>query len=133
MRQMSHRSRNETYEPESTLNYQTLEITFRLLRNNNPLLAFLIKNALTDLKLKNRESNPRTFSDDIQNQDLLELLGTINVIQIVGNLNDIASDALAQKNMPPSHLKILRQLIEEWASVAEWILSHAALDKVAYH
>jgi len=130
---MSHRSRNETYEPESTLNYQTLEITFRLLRNNNPLLAFLIKNALTDLKLKNRESNPRTFSDDIQNQDLLELLGTINVIQIVGNLNDIASDALAQKNMPPSHLKILRQLIEEWASVAEWILSHAALDKVAYH
>lgn len=130
---MSRYSIFETYEPVNTVQYQTLEMTFRLLRNNNPLLAFLIKNALTEMKLKGREKYAGSYSENVFAEDLMEFLGPLHIIQIVGNLNEMGREALLKKDMPPSHLKMLRELIEEWAKVAEWILENATFDQTSYH
>ena len=130
---MSRHSIFEASEPVNVLNYQTMEFTFRLLRNHNPLLAFLIRNALTELKIRDQEQNAHSFNDVVYIPDLVELLGTLNIIQVVGNLNEIARDVLLKKDMPPTHFHILRDLIEVWAGVAEWILENAAFDQVAYH
>lgn len=130
---MSRHSIFEASEPVNVLNHQTMEFTFRLLRNHNPLLAFLIKNALTELKIRDQEQNAHSINDVVYIPDLIELLGTLNIIQVVGNLNEIARDVLIKKDMPPSHFRILRDLIEVWAGVAEWILENAAFDQVAYH
>lgn len=130
---MSRHSIFEACEPVNALNYQTMEFTFRLLRSHNPMLAFLIRNALIELKIRDKEHNSHSIKDVVFTPDLIDLLGTLNAIQVVGNLNEIAREVLLHKDMPPSHFKILRDLIEVWAAIAEWILENTAFDQVAYH
>lgn len=130
---MSRHSFFEACAPVHQLDHEAMELTFQLLRNSRPLLAFLIKNALTELRLKDRESNRNHVFDQVSPADLVGLLGTVNLIQIVGSLNEIAQEALLKKDLPPIRQRQLRELIEAWVRVAEWILENNSFDQTAYH
>lgn len=111
---------------------QTLELTFRLLRNNNAELALAVKAALDEVAFAPNEALFEITGEMHLNTDLIKSLDATQVIKIVAALNDIARAALQRKDLPGEHIKILRNLIEDWASLAEWILQHATFERVAY-
>lgn len=112
---------------------QTLELTFRLLRNNNPALAQAIKIALDEVELAPAEVLFAVTGEMHLNSDLLKSLSTTYVIKTVAELNDIARSALHHNDLPAQHMRVLRNLIEDWAKLAEWILNHATSECTAYH
>lgn len=112
---------------------QSLELTFRLLRNNNLALALAIKTAMDEVAVAPTEALYAITGEMHLNSDLIKELHATNVVKIVAALNDIGRDALQRKDLPAEHMKILRNLIEDWAKLAEWILEHATSDRIAYH
>ena len=129
-------SRNPDFFPfqrPELFSHQTLELTFRLLRNNNPTLALAIKIALDEVEFAPAEALFALTDEMHLNTDLLKSLNTTTVVKTVAALNDIARHALQNKNLPPQHMKVLGNLIEDWAKLAEWILEHSTSDSVAYH
>ena len=121
------------FERPELFSHQTLELTFRLLRNNNPSLALAIKIALDELELAPAEALFAVTSEMHLNSDLLKSLSATNIIKTVAALNDIARSALKKNDLPPQHMRVLRNLIEDWAKLAEWILDHSTSDRAAYH
>lgn len=111
---------------------QTLELTFRLLRNNDVALASAIKTALDEVAFAPAEALFAVTGEMHLITDLLKSLDATHVVKIVAALNDIARSALQKKDLPGEHMKILRNLIEDWAKLAEWILAHATSDRIAY-
>ena len=111
---------------------QTLELTFRLLRNNDAALASAIKTALDEVAFAPAEALFAVTGEMHLITDLLKSLDATHIVRIVAALNDIARGALQKKDLPGEHMKILRNLIEEWAELAEWILAHATSERIAY-
>lgn len=111
---------------------QSLELTFRLLRNNDLALALAIKTAMDEVSFAPAEALYAITGEMHLNSDLVKALEATNVVKIVAALNNIARDALQRKDLPAEHIKILRTLIEDWAKLAEWILEHATSDRIAY-
>lgn len=121
------------FELSDLFSHHTLELTFRLLRNNNPSLALAIKIALDELELAPAEALFAITSEMHLNTDLLKSLSATTIIKTVAALNDIARSALKKKDLPPQHMRVLRNLIEDWAKLAEWILEHSTSDRAAFH
>lgn len=130
-------SRNTHYmyhQPPDMFSRQVLELTFRLLRNNNPELAFALKKTIDNIHFAPPEATLGSHTGEMHlNTDVVRLLGAETVGKIVSALTDIGTHAVAKKDLPPQHIKILRGLIEDWAVFAEWILQHATSEKSAFH
>jgi len=124
----------DTYEPDDFFSHQALELTFRLLRNNNPGLANAIKNTLSHIHIAPYENLQGSHTGEMHfNAEIYQSLSAHTIGKIVSALTEIGQQALAKKDMPPEHINQLRKLIEDWVQLTEWILNHTTPEKAAYH
>ncbi|HSX49449.1 MAG TPA: hypothetical protein VLF09_00725 [Cellvibrio sp.] len=135
-RSMSRTMTND-YMPTDFFSRQALELTFRLLRNNHPLLAHAVKNAMDSTAPIPYEDLHSTFTGEMfLNVEVLNSLKAHTIGKIVSVLTDIGEQALKQHDLPPSHMTLMRTLIEDWVQLTEWVLAHTAADqndRTAYH
>lgn len=126
------RQSHTTYEPEDFFSHQTLELSFRLLRNNSPGLAFAIKKTLDQISwvpydiLKGMHTGEMHF-----NAELVAILNVHTLGKIVSALTDIGEQALTRSDLPQDHVNLLRTVIDDWAQLTEWVLKRNIDDKSA--
>lgn len=125
------------YMPSDFFSRQTLELTFRLLRNNHPLLAHAVKKTIESTTTVAYEDLQSAYTGEmLLNNEVFESLKAHTIGKIVSVLTDIGEEALRKHDLPPSHLALLRSLIEDWVQLTEWVLQHTAADtqdKTSYH
>ncbi len=125
------------YMPADFFSRQALELTFRLLRNNHPLLAHAVKQTIDNTTSVSYEDLHSTFTGEmLLNVEVLNSLKAHTIGKIVSVLTDIGEQALKQNDLPPSHMTLMRTLIEDWVQLTEWVLAHTAADqndRTAYH
>ncbi len=125
------------YMPVDFFSRQALELTFRLLRNNHPLLAHAVKQTIENTAPVPYEDLHSTFTGEmLLNAEVLHSLKAHTIGKIVSVLTEIGEQALKQNDLPPSHMTLMRTLIEDWVQLTEWVLAHSATDKndrTAYH
>jgi hypothetical protein len=126
----------DDYMPSDFFSRQSLELTFRLLRNNHPLLAHTVKQTIDSATAVSYEDLQSAYTGEmLRNKDVLEALKAHTIGKIVSVLTDIGEEALRKHDLPPSHMTLLRSLIEDWVQLTEWVLQHTATDmqdKTAY-
>ncbi len=132
---MSRKTIND-YMPSDFFSRQSLELTFRLLRNNHPLLAHAVKQTIDSTAAVSYEDLQSAYTGEmLRNNEVLEALKAHTIGKIVSVLTDIGEEALRKHDLPPSHMTLLRSLIEDWVQLTEWVLQHTATDmqdKTAY-
>jgi hypothetical protein len=125
------------YMPSDFFSRQALELSFRLLRNNHPLLAHAIKQTIDNTTTVAYEDLHSAYTGEmLLNVDVLAALKAHTIGKIVSALTDIGETALRQKDLPPNHVALMRTLIEDWVQLTEWVLNHTAEDqndRTAYH
>lgn len=125
------------YMPSDFFSRQTLELTFRLLRNNHPLLAHAVKKTIDSTTTATYEDLQSAYTGEMLfNKEVLESLKAHTIGKIVAVLTEIGEEALKQQDLPPNHMTLLRSLIEDWVLLTEWVLKHTtadANDRTAYH
>ena len=108
-----------------------------MLRNNHPLLAHAVKQAIDTIPNVSYEDLHSAYTGEmLLNAQLLDSLKAHNLGKIVSVLTEIGESALRDKNVPPSHMTLLRTLIEDWVQLTEWVLQHTAADqsdRTSYH
>jgi len=124
----------EAQSPDDFFSHRTLDLTFRLLRNNNPGLASAINSTLSNLQIAPYEIYRGLHTGEMFfNVEVLESLTVPTIGKIVSALTELGERALNHKDFPPEHMNMLRSLIDDWAQLTEWILKHTTTDKTAYH
>lgn len=125
------------YMPADFFSRQALELTFRLLRNNHPLLAHAVKQTIDNTAPVSYDDLHSTFTGEmLLNTEVLNSLKAHTIGKIVSVLTDIGEQALKQHDLPPSHMTLMRTLIEDWVQLTEWVLNRTAADqndRTAYH
>ncbi len=125
------------YMPTDFFSRQALELTFRLLRNNHPLLAHAVKHTIDNTTPVPYEDLQSVFTGEmLLNTEVLSFLKAHTIGKIVSVLTDIGEEALKQRDLPPSHMTLMRTLIEDWVQLTEWVLAHTAADqndRTSYH
>lgn len=125
------------YMPTDFFNRQALELTFRLLRNNHPLLAHAVKHAMDNTSTASYEDLQSAYTGEmLLNSEVLASLKAHTIGKIVSVLTNIGEEALKQNDLPPNHITVLRALIEDWVRLTEWVLAHTAADqndRTSYH
>lgn len=123
--------------PTDLFSRQALELTFRLLRNNHPLLAHAVKQTIDNTTPVSYEDTHSPYTEDmLLNAEVLSALKAHTIGKIVSVLTDIGEQALRQNDLPPSHMTLMRSLIEDWVQLTEWVLAHTAADqndRTSYH
>lgn len=131
------RTLTNDYMPSDFFSRQALELTFRLLRNNHPLLAHAVKHTIDNTSTVSYEDLQSAYTGEmLLNSDVLGLLKAHTIGKIVSILTDIGEEALRQQDLPPSHMTLMRTLIEDWVQLTEWVLAHTAADqsdRTSYH
>jgi hypothetical protein len=128
------RQNDEMHAPEDFFSHQALELTFRLLRNNNPGLADALKRTLDNVQWVPYEVlGPAHTGEMHYNAHILELLNVHTIGRIVSALTHIGEQALKKRDMPQEHLNLLRNVIDDWVMLTEWILQHDHHGKRIYH
>lgn len=124
----------DNYQSNDFFSHQALELTYRLLRNNNPGLANAIKNTLSHIHIAPYENLQGLHTGEMHfNAEIYQSLSAHTIGKIVSALTDIGQKALAKHDLPPEHVNQLRKLIEDWVQLTEWVLNHTDFDKAAYH
>ncbi|MDZ4263625.1 MAG: hypothetical protein U1B30_15000 [Pseudomonadota bacterium] len=125
------------YMPADFFSRQALELTFRLLRNNHPLLAHAVKQTIDNTSTVSYEDLQSAYTGEmLLNSEVLASLKAHTIGKIVSVLTDIGEEALKQNDLPPSHMTLMRTLIEDWVQLTEWVLAHTAADqndRTSYH
>lgn len=125
------------YMPADFFSRQALELTFRLLRNNHPLLAHAVKQTIDNTATVSYEDLQSAYTGEmLLNSEVLASLKAHTIGKIVSVLTDIGEEALKQHDLPPSHMTLMRTLIEDWVQLTEWVLAHTAADqndRTSYH
>ncbi len=125
------------YMPADFFSRQALELTFRLLRNNHPLLAHAVKQTIDNTATVSYEDLQSAYTGEmLLNAEVLASLKAHIIGKIVSILTDIGEEALKQNDLPPSHMTLMRTLIEDWVQLTEWVLAHTAADqndRTSYH
>lgn len=123
--------------PSDLFSRQALELTFRLLRNNHPLLAHAVKQTIDNTTTVSYEDQQLAYTGEmLLNSEVVNSLKAHTIGKIVSVLTDIGEQALRQNDLPPSHMTLMRTLIEDWVQLTEWVLAHTAADlhdRTAYH
>lgn len=116
--------------PTDFFSRQALELTFRLLRNNHPLLAHAVKQTIDNTPTVSYEDLQSAYTGEmLLNTEVLASLKAHTIGKIVSVLTDIGEEALKQNDFPPSHMTLMRTLIEDWVQLTEWVLAHTAVDQ----
>lgn len=125
------------YMPTDFFSRQALELTFRLLRTNHPLLAHAVKQTIDNTATVSYEDLQSAYTGEmLLNSEVLASLKAHTIGKIVSVLTDIGEEALKQHDLPPSHMTLMRTLIEDWVQLTEWVLAHTAADqndRTSYH
>lgn len=125
------------YMPKDFFSRQALELTFRLLRNNHPLLANAVKQVIDVVPAVPYEDLQGAYTGEmLLNCAILESLKAHTIGRIVAVLTEIGEAALRDKSLPPSHMTLMRTLIEDWVQLTEWVLERTTADqqdRTAYH
>ena len=125
------------YMPTDFFSRQALELTFRLLRNNHPLLAHAVKQTIDNTSAVSYADLQSAYTGEmLLNVEVLASLKAHTIGKIVSVLTDIGEEALKQHDLPPSHMTLMRTLIEDWVQLTEWVLAHTAADqadRTSYH
>lgn len=125
------------YMPTDFFSRQALELTFRLLRNNHPLLAHAVKQTIDTTATVSYEDLQSAYTGEmLLNSEVLASLKAHTIGKIVSVLTGIGEEALKQNDLPPSHMTLMRTLIEDWVQLTEWVLAHSAADqndRTSYH
>ena len=125
------------YMPTDFFSRQALELTFRLLRNNHMHLAQAVKQAIDTIPNVSYEDLQSAYTGEmLLNSQVLDSLKAHTIGKIVSVLTEIGETALRDKDLPPSHMTLLRTLIEDWVQLTEWVLLHTAADvndRTSYH
>jgi len=125
------------YMPADFFSRHALELTFRLLRNNHPLLAHAIKQTIDNTATVSYEDLQSAYTGEmLLNAEVLASLKAHTIGKVVSVLTDIGEEALKQNDLPPSHMTLMRTLIEDWVQLTEWVLAHTAADqndRTSYH
>lgn len=125
------------YMPSDFFSRQALELTFRLLRNNHPLLAHAVKQTIESTTTVAYEDLQSAYTGEmLLNKEVLDSLKAHTIGKIIAVLTEIGEHALKQSDLPPSHMTLLRSLIEDWVTLTEWVLQHSATDtsdRTSYH
>jgi len=125
---------NKLYSPDDFFSHQALELTYRLLRNNNTPLADAVKNTMSHINTAPYEITQGMHTGEMHfSADILARLSAHTIGKIVLALTDIGKLALEKKDFPGEHINLLRSLIDDWVQLTEWILRHTNADKSAYH
>jgi hypothetical protein len=123
--------------PSDFFSRQALELTFRVLRNNHPLLAHAVKQTIDNLATVSYEDLQSAYTGEmLLNVEVLDSLKAHTIGKIISVLTDIAQEALKQNDFPPSHMTLMRTLLEDWVRLTEWVLQHTLADqndRTAYH
>ncbi len=106
-----------------------LELTFKLLRKNNPRLSLEIQNQLQGVKAIARHS---ALSDGIEqslptSSDLDHFQITLDastIGKVVDALTNMGQQLLNSPEKDSGTLVVIRSLMNEWIELAEWILLH---------
>ena len=126
---MSRKSKSD-YMPKDFFSRQALEISFRLLHNKHPLLAHAIKNTIDTTHIISYEELQGAFTSEmLLNTDVLTSLKAHTIGKIVSALTELGHHALQRNDLPPEHMRMLRNLIEDWVQLTEWILAHSSPDQ----
>ena len=121
---------NTFQAPSDMFCHQTLELTFRVLRNKRPQLAHLIKMTMDQIHYAPTDIIAQLTVEEMHmNAELIERLGAEQIIKIVAALTHIGEAAVIRKDLPPYQINILRNLINDWVALSEWLLQHATLEK----
>lgn len=125
------------YMPSDFFSRQALELTFRLLQNNHPLLAHAVQHTINNASTIPYEDLQSAHTGEmLLNSQILGSLKAHTIGKIISVLTDIGEEALKQKDVPPNHMTLMRTLIEDWVRLTEWVLAHTAADqhdRTAYH
>lgn len=117
--------------PDDFFSHHALELTFRLLRNNNPGLANAIKKTLDQIHWVPYENLHTTHTGEMHfNAQIIELLNAHIIGKIVSALTEFGQKALENQELPPEHLNMLRTLLDDWVQLTDWILRHNIVDKL---
>ncbi len=93
---------------------QSLELTFRLLRNNDSILADRVLQAINSTVAVSYEDLHSAYTGEmLRNSDLFDSLKAHTIGKIVSVLTEMGEDALKKHDLPPSHMTLLRSLIED--------------------
>jgi hypothetical protein len=126
------RTQAVNHQPNDFFSHQTLELTFRLLRNNNSGLANAIKNTLTHIHIAPYENLHGAHTGEMYfNAEIYQSLSAYTIGKIVSALTEIGELALKKQDLPPEHLNQLRKMIEDWVQLTEWVLNHTTAEKSA--
>lgn len=118
------------HTPTDFFSRRALELTFRLLRNNHPLLAHSVKRTIDSTVTVAYEDLQSAYTGEmLLNYEVLASLKAQTIGRIVSALTGIGEEALKQKDLPPSHMTLMRNLIEDWVQLTEWVLAHSATDQ----
>ncbi len=122
------------YTTDDFFSRQTLELSFRILRNTNPGLANVIKKALDQIDLVPYEILHRAHTGEMYfNAQLVAVLNVHIIGKIVSALTGIGERALHKHALPAEHAKLLRNLIDDWVLLTEWVLRNSSNDKTAQY
>jgi len=98
-----------------------LEMTYKMLRSAYPSLALAVRNLL----IKHTPQGSKPSSSQALYAKINISLDASTIGKIVSALTNLGEKALENKEIEGGKLVVLRSLIEDWASLAEWILAKA--------
>lgn len=98
-----------------------LDLTFRLLRQNNPSLALEVRNILAGETVPLEDAAFHTPQGD----HFFITMPAQRIGRVVKALTQLGQDALQDRQSDTGKLVVLRTLIKEWMTLAEWIIVSA--------
>lgn len=117
--------------------HKTLILSVEIISGNNPGLADAIKKAIDQISTtactSKSELQPKTQGKMYFNAQLLETLQAHTIGRIVSALTELGEEALHNKNLTADYLHMLRNLINDWVQLTEWVLKNAADYKSPLH
>lgn len=117
--------------------HKSLTLSVEIIGGNNPGLADAIKKAIDQISTTSctgkDESQPKTHGEMYFNAQLLETLQAHTIGKIVSALTELGEEALHNKNLTADYLHTLRNLINDWVQLTEWVLKNAANYKSSLH
>ncbi len=106
-----------------------LELTFKLLRKNNPRLSLEIQNQLQGIRAIVRDSelqNNVSQSPPASDLDHFQItLDASTIGKVVDALTHMGQQFLDSAEKDSGTLVVIRSLMNDWIELAEWILLHS--------
>ncbi len=125
------KSSDELHRPD-IFSRGALEFTFRLLRHHSPSLALAVQNVLAG-NILTLDSPLHSTPPSRTSDHFMVYVDAHTVGKVVAALTEIGQQALANKQRQDSgQLIVLRTLIQEWASLTEWLLENAESNAANY-